>query len=57
MWKYKYKGDQFVVGIPARDITDEEFNAMSKEDQETVKTCGFYELEKKKQSPKETQEN
>lgn len=55
MWKYK--GEGFVVGIPARDITEAEYNAMNKEDQQTVKTCGLYELEKKtKSSPRETEE-
>jgi hypothetical protein len=42
MWKYLHNSGGFIVGIPARDLTDEEVNAMSAVDQQTVKTCGLY---------------
>ena len=58
MWKYK--GEGFMIGIPARDITAEEFATFVLEDQETVKLCGLYEFvsdkKVKNQSPNETQE-
>lgn len=56
---YKYKGDGFIIGIPARDISDEEFNKMNKEQQEQIKNSPWYELDKpieKKPSLKRTQE-
>jgi len=54
MWKYK--GKAFIDGIPARDITDEEFEKLSKTDQDAVRSSGLYESDKKKPSAKSTQE-
>ena len=44
---YKYKGDGFIVGVPARDLSELEFSALSKDLQEAVKSSKFYELTKK----------
>ena len=44
---YKYIGTGWLVGIPARDISKEEFESMDKEKQALVKSCGLYELEVK----------
>jgi hypothetical protein len=52
---YKYKGGGFIVGIPARDISKEEFETFDKVTQEAIKTSGLYELVKKP-SAKDTQE-
>ena len=41
---YKYLGGGFIVGIPARDISKAEFDAMSKAVQDVVKDCGLYKL-------------
>ena len=54
MWKYK--GKAFIDGIPARDITDEEFRKLSKTDQDAIRGSGLYELVEKKPSAKSTQE-
>lgn len=53
MWKYK--GNGYVIGIPARDIPEDEFSRMSKEEQELIKSSKLYELVKK-QGAKDTQE-
>ena len=44
---YKYVGNgSWVVGIPARDISADEFAAMDAGDQATVKGCGLYKFVK-----------
>lgn len=50
MWKYNGKG--FVIGIPARNLTDEEVEKMSKQDRAAVEKCGYYEHEKTKKPAK-----
>ena len=45
---YKYVGTSFLVGVPARDITKQEFETLTKEQQEAVKNSGLYELAKEK---------
>ena len=52
MWRYI--GNSWIVGIPARDIGKEEFDQMSKTDQQIIKSCGLYQFEK--QSAKSAQE-
>lgn len=42
MWKYKHDG-RFIVGIPARDLTEKEFDALTKADQEAVRASGAWE--------------
>jgi len=52
---YKYKGDGWIVGVPARDLTEQEFQRLDKDLQEKVKASIYYELVKK-QSVKDAQE-
>jgi hypothetical protein len=60
MWKYSNDG-RFIIGIPARDLTDKEVSELPPVDQETVKTGGIWieqpEEKKEVQSPKKTKEN
>jgi hypothetical protein len=41
---YKYLGGGFIVGIPARDISKTEFDALNKTVQDVIKDCGLYKL-------------
>lgn len=45
---YKYIGNGFIVGIPARDIPRAEFETFDKATQDVIKSCGLYELVKAK---------
>jgi hypothetical protein len=57
MWKYK--GGGFIPGVPARDITEQEYEQLDAELQKAVRESGLYEQEKqvqKKQGPKGSQE-
>lgn len=50
----KYKGIKaFIQGIPARDLTDVEWNALSKEQQKAAIESGLYELPAKQKTAKE----
>lgn len=41
--KYIYVGkSSYIDGIPARDLSDAEFDALPVEKQKAVKTCGLY---------------
>jgi hypothetical protein len=45
----RYTGDgQFIEGIPARDLTDEEFQALSQDKQELVRRSGLYVVARKR---------
>lgn len=48
MWKYKERS--WLPNVPARDITDEEYQKMDEETKRLIKESGLYELvnEKKK---------
>lgn len=54
---YKYIGDSWIHGIPARDITEEEFKGFTKEQQEEIKHSPLYKLEKKDKKSEVTQEH
>lgn len=46
---YKYIGNgNWVVGVPARDLSMVEFEALDSDLQDVVKKCGLYELVKTK---------
>jgi len=46
MTKYKFLGGGFIQGIPARDLTEDEFNALTDGQKEQVRKSGLYELNK-----------
>lgn len=50
--KARFKGDgsEFHFGIPARDLTDDDWSAMSKEDQNLVLASKLYNVVDKKDS-------
>jgi hypothetical protein len=50
--KYKGDGSQYVPGVPARDLTTDEFKALSQEQQKAVLESGLYEMPVN-QKPKE----
>lgn len=50
MWIWKGEGQEGIIGVPARDLTDEEFNAYSgmidarhPDQRGSLRTCGLYE--------------
>lgn len=46
---YKYVGNgNWIAGVPARDLSRAEFEALDGDLQEAVKKCGLYELVKTK---------
>ena len=49
-----FKGGGFAPGIPARDLTKGEFDALSEVDQEVVRESGIY---KAPEEPKATKSN
>lgn len=55
MWKYI--GSGWIAGIPARDISQEEFQKMDKEERELIETCGLFELMEQKEKPKKNVRN
>lgn len=42
--KVKYVGEGFLSGIPARDLSEEEWAALSKEEQKLAISSGLYEV-------------
>lgn len=54
MWKYLGYG--FIAGIPARDLTKDEFSKMSSYDQDTVRGCGLYSEVKEEKAVKTAKE-
>ena len=48
----KYVGSSFYIGIPARDITRAEFEAMSKEQQDLLLASSHYQIVAKPQPKK-----
>lgn len=54
---YKYKGGAFLVGVPARDLTEEEVQKLSKDLQEVVKKGNLYELVEEKRKNQKVQES
>ena len=53
---YKYIGDGWIHGIPAKDLSDEEFGKLTKEQQEQVRNSPLYQIEKKPKVVKGDQE-
>ena len=53
---YKDIGDGWNDGVPARDLTEDEFNALPKEKQESVRQSKLYHFEKKQRIVKGDQE-
>lgn len=47
---YKYIGNGFVAGIPARDLTEEEAERIGVD---IIKACGLYEIPKKSRKVKD----
>jgi hypothetical protein len=47
MIKAKYQGGGFIQGIPARDLSDDEWKDLSKEQQDLVIKSGLYKLSDK----------
>lgn len=45
---YKYIGNGYIPGIPARDLSDNDFSGLDKEQQATVQKSGLYEYIKDK---------
>jgi hypothetical protein len=41
--KFKYIGDGYLPGIPARDLTDEDIEALTPEQRKDVKAAAIYE--------------
>jgi hypothetical protein len=54
---YKYIGDGWIHGIPARDLSEDEFYKLTKEQQEEIKKSPLYQLEKKQKVVKGDQES
>lgn len=54
---YKYIGNSWIHGIPARDIPEDEFRGMTKEQQEAIKNSPLYKLDRKEKKSEVTQEN
>lgn len=45
---YRYNGSgNYISGIPARDLTDDEFNALPESQQKAVKKSGLYSTDNK----------
>jgi hypothetical protein len=45
--KAKYQGGGFIQGIPARDLTDDEWKALEKKQQDLAIKSGLYKLNDK----------
>lgn len=50
---YNGKGNSFIIGVPARDLTEDEFDALTKIQKETALKTGLYKAdEPEKKEPK-----
>lgn len=54
--KYTGKG-AFLPGIPARDLTDDEWNALSADDKKAAERSGLYQSPPTKEPVKEEKKN
>ena len=50
------KKDQFITGVPARDLSEEEFEMLPESRKKAVLESGVYKMEADKAATKETKE-
>jgi hypothetical protein len=48
--KVKFLGGGYFIGIPARDLTEDEWNAIPKDEQKAILKSGIYTLEEDKKA-------